>query len=116
MKDEQRSTDPLGAEAPVDLGVLRAVRQALSRVEPSLARTRIDLATSVIEDLGLDSIRFVDLTFALEDTLGIAEFPMQAWADAEATRPGRRFTVASLVDRCVACLREQSAGAASPTP
>lgn len=35
----------------------------------------------LIEDLGMDSLKFVDLTVALEEALGCEEFPMQEWVD-----------------------------------
>lgn len=63
-------------------------------------------STSLIDDIGLTSLRFVDLTVELEDALGIPEFPMQVWIDDEMRlAPGtRRFTVGSLVSRCCVLL------------
>src|SRR6185312_15427617 len=87
-----KSLDANDRGAALDPEILRRVRRALERVEPAIARARLEPATSLVDDLGLDSIRFVDLAFALEDALDLEEFPMQAWADAEANRAGRRFT------------------------
>lgn len=67
----------------------------------------IQLESSLVDDLELDSLKFVDLMGAIETAFGIDEFPMQAWVDAELEREGSRFTVAALLD---ACLREMRGG------
>jgi acyl carrier protein len=59
--------------------------------------------TSLME-LGLDSLKAVDLAVALEEALGITEFPIQEWADAEGLRDEPRFTIGSLVGTCGALL------------
>ncbi|HKP62232.1 MAG TPA: acyl carrier protein [Polyangiales bacterium] len=46
----------------------------------------VDASSRLIEDLGLDSMKFVDLTVGLEEALGIPEFPMQDWVDALVAR------------------------------
>jgi acyl carrier protein len=58
----------------------------------------IEPDTSLVEDLGLDSLAFVDLTLRLEAKLGVRELPLQDWIDAEVARPGRRYTLGSLSD------------------
>lgn len=57
--------------------------------------------SSLIEDLGMTSLSFVDLTIAIEKRLGIAEFTMQDWLDEESIRKVKRFTVGSLVFKCI---------------
>lgn len=52
--------------------------------------------TSLVEDLGLDSLAFVDLTLRLEERLEIPELPLQDWIDAEAMQRGRKYTLSSL--------------------
>lgn len=52
---------------------------------------------SLVDDMGCDSFRFVDLTLSLEKALEISEFPLHVWADAEGSKSDRRFTVRSLV-------------------
>jgi acyl carrier protein len=52
---------------------------------------------SLIEDLGLDSLMFIDLSLALERAFGI-ELAVQDWADAQAVRQSDRYTVLSLVE------------------
>jgi acyl carrier protein len=47
-------------------------------------------------ELGMDSLRMVDLTIELEDRLQVRDFPIQKWADAEAAREGAQYTVGSL--------------------
>src|SRR5215203_1339111 len=42
-----------------------------------LDERRIDEDSLLIDDLGLDSLKFVDLTLRLEEALGVEEFPMQ---------------------------------------
>jgi acyl carrier protein len=77
------------------------VVSALGKLDRRRADRRIHRDTSVVDDLGIDSLRLVELTLALEGELGIAEFPMQDWVDAEVTRTDRRFTVGSLVAACL---------------
>jgi acyl carrier protein len=72
--------------------------------EHGFAREQIVGSASLVEDLGLDSIRFLDLTVALERALGVDEFPMQRWQDMEAGRPDKRYTVASLAELCAAIM------------
>jgi acyl carrier protein len=97
-----RGTDDSGSRS----GAFEAIRRAICLVDRRLSREAIDLQTSVIDDLGMNSLRFVDLTLAIEEALGIPEFPMQEWYDEQASSAaGRRFTVDSLVTvglRCVA--------------
>ena len=58
----------------------------------------VEDSVSIIDALGLDSLRMVDLTVELEDRLGVAAFPMQDWVDAEAESViGVRYTVGSLI-------------------
>jgi acyl carrier protein len=64
----------------------------------------IDLETSLIEDLGLTSLDLVDLTIALEKVLSIGEFPIRDWMDEEVLRDGKRYTVRSLVNKCIDCI------------
>lgn len=52
-------------------------------------------------ELGLDSLSFVQLAVAIEEALGIEEFPLQQWADAEAARGGPQFTCGSLARMCL---------------
>jgi acyl carrier protein len=70
------------------------------QIDPRLSREDVELDTSLVDDLALDSLKFVDLTFALEDNLEVAELPLQDWADEEKQRCDKRFTVASLVAFC----------------
>ena len=86
--------------------VTRSVCRSIAGVldEPSVDAERITAEQNLIE-LGLDSLKLVDLAVALEDDLGIPEFPLQRWADAEASRPEPRFTVGALVTTCVELLQ-----------
>ena len=57
----------------------------------------------LIEDLGLDSLKFVDLTLRLEEALGIEEFPMQDWVDAQ-HEAQESLSVGALVEACASVL------------
>jgi acyl carrier protein len=83
------------------------VVNAITRVVRSVRFEDISPSTSLTDDLAFDSMKFVDLTVALEENLAIPEFPMQDWIDAENNQGGRAFTVASLVAACVTCTRER---------
>jgi hypothetical protein len=60
----------------------------------------------------MDSLVFVEATIALEEELGIPDFPLQAWADQEARKQEAGYTLASLVNFCRRCLetREKISG------
>jgi acyl carrier protein len=60
-------------------------------------------SSSLIE-LGFDSLKLAELMIALEEELGVNEFPMQAWIDEEGERDGPRYTVGSLVEKCLSLL------------
>lgn len=81
--------------------IVRDAGFELSDVKPS---------SSLIADLGLDSLKFVDLTVALEEAFGLREFPMQEWVDREAEKDTAAFTVASLVSACCEQLRAEAGG------
>src|SRR5215468_3710827 len=88
---------PNAEHANVDARVRRIVIDLIPESERS--PTPILSDTSILE-LGFDSLRIAELTVALEEGLGIAEFPMQRWADAESCREDARFTLGSLVEAC----------------
>jgi hypothetical protein len=64
----------------------------------------------LIEDLGLDSLKFVDLTLSLERVLPTSEFPMQYWVDSR-IESGLPLNVGGLVEECAAILSRHSAPA-----
>jgi hypothetical protein len=101
---KQRTMDSIS----LDHGVFERVRFALGQVDGRILRRELAPGMSLIDDLGIDSIRFVALALELEDALGIENFPIQSWADGEYSRTGKRFTLASLVERCTTCLREKA--------
>jgi acyl carrier protein len=68
------------------------------------AHLKVEASSSIVEDLGLDSLAMVDLTILLEEKLSIVGFSIQAWLDAEAMKDVSRYTVASLVQECRAVL------------
>jgi acyl carrier protein len=94
-----------------DMLVFALVTKALRRSNRNIRGKEIRIDSSILDDLGFDSLRFIDLTLAIEDELGVADFPMQAWYDAEMEiKDGRRpFTVASLVTACQRALQRDQA-------
>ena len=56
--------------------------------------------SSLVADVGLDSLSMVEALVAIEQALGIGERALAPWADEELEREGTRFTVASLVEAC----------------
>jgi acyl carrier protein len=100
------SDDSLVVSPALEERVFRGVRSALLRIDRRLRPEIIQPHTSLVADLGLDSIKFVGLGIALEEALDIPEFPMQDWSDQESSRSGG-FTVASLVAVCLKCVRAE---------
>lgn len=62
--------------------------------------TEIGPSTSLVLDLGLTSLKIVDLTLALEEAFGLDEFPIQEWMDRESAKKEQGFAVQSLVAEC----------------
>ncbi len=92
-------------------GAVELIRRELTGLvqDGSIPVDRVTAASSLVDDLRLDSFSFVDLTLALERTFGIREFPMQDWVDAEALKEGDRFTVGALAGACLE-MRERETG------
>ena len=65
---------------------------------------RRSIATARSWTLVLIPFEIAELAVALEEGLGIREFPMQAWADAESLRTDAKFTVGSVIDTCSSLL------------
>ena len=53
----------------------------------------------LVEELGMDSFTFVELTARIEESFGLDEFPMQEWVDSR-LEAGEALTVASLANAC----------------
>ncbi len=81
------------------LAVADEVAQLLA--DHGVRREDVQPETSLVDDLGMDSMKFLDLTVALERRLGLRELPMQRWQDDEALKPGRRYTVRALAATCL---------------
>jgi acyl carrier protein len=90
--------------------VFEKVQEVLNRLvdKSMLNRQNITMDSYLVEDLGFTSLNFVELTLALERALDIRIFPIQEWIDDEMTRESHRFTVRSLVSKCVELIAEQS--------
>jgi acyl carrier protein len=96
--------------APAIDGAVDLIRRELAFLvqDGSIAVHQVTAASSLVDDLRLDSFSFVDLTLALERAFGIREFPMQDWVDAEALKESDRFTVGALAGACLQ-MREREA-------
>lgn len=57
--------------------------QLLCLLGPRFTAADIKPESLLVEDLGLDSLKFVDLTVRIEDAFGLATFPMQDWVDSQ---------------------------------
>jgi acyl carrier protein len=75
---------------------IRDVLAALSAVPPCDIHPECHL----LLDLGLTSLKFVDLTIGLERSFGFAEFPLQDWLDEEQQRDAEGFRLSSLMAIC----------------
>lgn len=84
--------------------------QILALALPGLDASAITPASSLLDDVGLDSLKLVDLTVALEEALGVDEFPMQDWVDSQ-QGDSSKLTVASLVYACRELLSNQEQAA-----
>lgn len=73
---------------------------------PGVTLASIDAQSLLIDDLGLDSMKFVDLTVALESILDVPEFPMQHWVDDQVGQ-GLPLTVQGLVTACRALIERR---------
>ena len=101
---------PEASAEPLQLGAIVAiVCEELVNVCQLAKGVPLGEDTLMIEDLGLDSLCFVDLTLALEERLGLDEFPMQQWADQEGRKKGPKFTVNALARRCAELVAEKHA-------
>jgi len=88
----------------MDTVIFERISKILIRLNRGDSLGDIRNSTSIVEDLGFDSLRLIDLTLAIEGEFGIRTFPIQAWYDTEALVSGKRFTVGSLVNACGKCL------------
>lgn len=87
---------------PVTVGVVgRVLADLLKRNGRQIEPANIRFRDSLVDDLRIDSLMFVDLTVLLEQELGVAEFPMQRWMDSETLGRDPRYTVESLVRECM---------------
>jgi acyl carrier protein len=78
---------------------LANVRSALMTLGlPGVDERVLQPTADLVVELGLDSLRFVDLTLAIEDEIGVT-FPMQEWVD-ERLESDAPLTVGALAEMC----------------
>lgn len=100
MRDLARAGEIGQSTAVTPEQSLEIVRAALLALElPDVTAAQIRADSSLLDDFGIDSLKFVDLTVNLEDGFGIETFPMQAWVDRQLDA-GSRLTVAELATAC----------------
>ncbi|NJM90745.1 MAG: acyl carrier protein [Myxococcales bacterium] len=75
--------------------VRTTILEALVAVKPDLANIKMT-DTSTMSDLGLDSVRLVEVGVHLEHALG-GDVSLDAWLDQERMRPSAAFSIGSLV-------------------
>src|SRR5689334_1695685 len=94
--------------------VFRIVREAIVAlpVKDRSKLTHVTMSSSIVTDLGIDSLSMIEVAVAIEDALGIAPIPLALWREREAERAGARFTVASLVDLCLGLAPREAEGRA----
>ena len=108
--NEAQTTDS-GVSASAVFSALRSVLLALDL--PGLTPERIQRSSLLMEELGVDSLRFIDLTVGIEDAFGFAEFPLQRWVD-ECVENDEPLSVDSLVAVCTRLVDAGASGKALP--
>ncbi|MBB5447902.1 MULTISPECIES: acyl carrier protein [unclassified Paraburkholderia] len=79
-------------------GVVRTQLLRVCREHQRDFNTEIRLDSSLIADLGLDSLSLVEAVVAIEQAFGIERLPLEALNEERAET---YFTVGSLVDLCI---------------
>ena len=91
-------------KAPTQERILETVRAELLRVvrnrQPEIV-AEIGLGSSLIADLGLDSLSLVEAVVAIEEALHIEPLPLDALDECAAGCERERFTVGALVKLCM---------------
>ena len=83
------------SDSAVQAAVLRALRRVCE--SEGFDPAALISSASLVRDVRMDSLAFVEVTVALEEELGVASFPLQSWADEEALKPEGAYTLGSLV-------------------
>jgi|SRR5579862_2383601 len=99
---------PQPKDMPARNRIFDIVRSELLRVRREQAPDfdkEIRMESSLVVDLGLDSLSLVEAVVGLEQALRIPHLSLEALSDCAATRYGGCLTVGSLVNLCI----EQSA-------
>ena len=82
--------------------VFEVVRAELARLRrPEFAHVEISPGSSLLGDLGFDSLSMIEVAATLEDALGIGELSLARWREQESEKIGARFTVGSLTELCL---------------
>lgn len=94
-------THALRASNMTTTHIYETVCRELAKLAPmEIEESHIRPENLLVEDLGIDSMKFASLTVGLESNLGIENFPMQRWID-DCVDAGRQLSVAELVLACV---------------
>jgi acyl carrier protein len=85
--------------------VLDVLKETAVRV--GYAPDKLRMETSLVHDMGLDSVDFMGLTVDLEDALALDSFPMEAWVERQKATREPPFAVRDLVEFCTALHAQQ---------
>lgn len=95
--------------------VLRVVREQLVALNiPGVSAETLEWDTLLVDELGVDSLKFVDLTVGLEEALGLDVLPMQEWVDAQ-MQANRPLSIGELVAACQSALSRADGSAKGGT-
>ncbi len=81
--------------------IVRAELLRVRRAQTPHFDADIRMESSLVADLGLDSLSLVEAVVALEQALRIDQLSLDALNDCESGRDGCRLTVESLVNLCM---------------
>lgn len=81
--------------------IVRAELLRVRRVQAPHFAAEIRMESSLVADLGLDSLSLLEAVVTLEQALRIDHLSLEAINGGEADRDGGRFTVESLVNLCM---------------
>jgi acyl carrier protein len=79
------------------LDLLKIEIERMREHDPRLPRAEVRADSSVMTDLGFDSISIVELVCGLEQALGVGDLPLASWLADESEREDGAFSVSSLV-------------------
>lgn len=79
--------------------IILVLAPALAEIATRAGRHNVVVteASSLVDDLGIDSLHLIDVAVCIEERTGIRDFSVEHWVETESLRRDARFTVGSLV-------------------